>query len=244
MMIDRMLRLLALMVLLALLAACAGDPPPALPTPTPLPRAVVLPITALLAEPQRWSGQSITVVGPVVLTSEDRVLLARMGDSATAITQTGKAIWIEQQPPDTITSQLSNGTGLLKIRGKLSPPGAYGREQRFPYQISAETIEALKPEQTTLINLAQNPRALDRILLTVEGTLLAQKNSALLTDKVSEGGVPVGTHQIKLPNADVDPDLLAQLKSSGEVRWGAVQVLGWWQDGALTPFRITLAAAQ
>ena len=244
MQIDRMLRLLALAVLLALSAACASEAPPALPTPTPLPRAVVLPITTVLAEPQRWSGQSITVVAPVVLTSEDRLLIPKFGDSSTAITETSRAIWLEQQPPDTIRSQLSNGTGLLKIRGKLSPPGAYGREQRFPYQISAETIETLQPERTTLINLAQNPRALDRILLTVEGTLLAQHNSALLTDKVSEGGVPVGQHQIKLPKVDLDPDLIEGLNSSGEVRWGAVQVLGWWQDGTLTPFRITLSAAQ
>ncbi|HEX6288563.1 MAG TPA: hypothetical protein VFZ66_05195 [Herpetosiphonaceae bacterium] len=242
MQIYRVFRLIIVGLLSSLLAACANELPPALPTPTVAPRAVVVPITSVLAEPQRWSGQTITVVAPTMVKNDDRVLMSALADSPVSSPgQAQQMIWLAEPPPDAIRSQLTDGTGVLKVRGQLSPPGAYGREQRFPYQISPESVEVLQPERTTLVNLVQNPRALDRILLTVEGTLLAQQSSALLVDKVSEGGVPVGLNQIKLPYATIDQALLDRLKRSGEVRWGAVHVIGWWQDGTLTPFKITLA---
>ncbi len=242
MQIYRMLLLIALGTCASMLAACASEPPPALPTPTVPPRMVLMPVGAVLAEPQRWSGQRITVVSPVLLTGDDRVLTSMLLDTTRSTAgQTGQAIWLEQPVDDTIRSRLSDGAGVLKIRGKLSPPGAYGRDQRFAYQITAEEIDVLQPERTTLINLTQNPHTLDRILLRVQGILLSQQDSALLVDQVSEGGVPTGAHQIKLPSAAFDQSLLNQLNSSGSVRWGAVEVLGWWQDGTLTPFKITPA---
>jgi hypothetical protein len=245
MQIYRVFRLILLALAVTILAACASEVPPALPTPTILPRAVVLPITAVLAEPQRWSGQEITIVASLVLQGDDRILIASAEDVGnSADIAPAQAIWLEEAPPESIRSAVLSGNTILKLRGTLSPPGAYGRDQRFPYQISAEQIETLQAERTTLANLAQNPRSLDRILLSVEGTLLTEPSSALLTDQVSEGGVPTGLHQIKLRGTSLNQTLLDRMESSGEVRWGKVAITGWWQDGTLTPFKIALTEQQ
>lgn len=242
MQIYRLFRMLMLGVLATLVAGCASGPPPALPTPTALPRTPVLSITDVLAEPQRWSGQEVIVVALAGLQGEDQVLTASPGNADNpAAVPPDQAIWLAELPPSEIQTQAQAGDNIVKIRGRISPPGAYGRDQQYPYQISAEKIEVLAPERTTLANLAQNPQALDQVLLALEGTLLAQQNSALLTDQVSEGGVPTGQHQIKLSRTTIDQAVLNAMKSSGEVRWGKVQAIGWWQDGTLTAFKITLA---
>lgn len=241
MQIYRLFRVLRLAVLALLLAGCASGPPPALPTPTPVPPTPVLSIADVLAEPQRWSGQEIVLIAQMGVQGAEQLLTAGLGSDDPAAVQSNQAIWLAEPPPAEIRSQVQAGATVVKIRGRLSPPGAYGRDQQFPYQISAAQIDVLAPERTTLANLAQNPQALNQVLLTVEGTLLAQQNSALLTDQVSEGGVPTGRHQIKLSRATIEQAVFDKLQSSGEVRWGEVQVIGWWQDATLTPFKISLA---
>ncbi|MBV9788654.1 MAG: hypothetical protein JOZ51_10800 [Chloroflexi bacterium] len=241
MQIYRLFRVLMLAVLAVMFAGCASGPPPALPTPTALPPTPVLSISDVLAEPQRWSGQEIIVVALVGGQGADQVLTAGLGNSDPSAVSPEQAIWLAESLPAELQSQAQAGNNIVRVRGRLSPPGAYGRDQQFPYQLSAAQIEVLMPERTTLANLAQNPQALDKVLLTVEGTLLTQQNSALLTDQVSEGGVPTGQNQIKLSRTTIDRALFDKLNSSGEVRWGAVQVVGWWQNATLTPFKITLA---
>lgn len=241
MQIYRLFRMLMLAVLAMVFAGCASGPPPALPTPTAIPPTPVLSIADVLAEPQRWSGQEIVLIAQMGVQGAEQLLTASLGSSDPAPMQPDQAIWLAEVPPAEIRSQVQAGDTIVKIRGQLSPPGAYGRDQQFPYQISATQIDVLAPERTTLANLAQNPQALDQVLLAVEGTLLAQQNSALLTDQVSEGGVPTGQQQIKLSRTAIDQAVFDKLKSSGEVRWGEVQVIGWWQDATLTPFKITLA---
>lgn len=241
MQIYRLCRVLMLVVLTMLFVGCASGPPPALPTPTPLPPTPVLSISDLLAEPQRWSGQEIIVVALAGGQGANQVLTASLGNRDPAAVSPDQAIWLEEPLPAEIQSQAQAGDNIVRVRGRLSPPGAYGRDQQFPYQISVDQIDVLAPERTTLANLAQNPQALNQVLLTVEGTLLAQQNSALLTDQVSEGGVPTGQHQIKLSRTTIDQAVFDKLNTSGEVRWGNVHVVGWWQNATLTPFKITLA---
>lgn len=229
-------------LLLIVLSGCASAPRPSIPTPTQPPRESVVALPTVLAEPQRWSGQSLVLVAPVQPGEERRVLTLDRAD--TSGSQSQSAIWLAQPLPDPILSQLGLDGGVVRLRGTLSPPGAYGRDQQFTYQFSVEQADLLQPERTTLANLAENPRALDRVLLRLEGTLLVQREAALLVDRVSAGGVPLASgRQIKLPRAALDDQTVAALNRSGEVRWGAVEVIGWWQDGALTPFVIHAGSA-
>lgn len=226
------------LVIILALSGCAAAPAPALPTPTTTPREAVIALPALLAEPQRWSGQSLILVTPVRAGEAGRVLTTRPPADPTAPPTAGSAIWLAQPLPEAITSQLPAG-GVARLRGILSPPGAYGPDQRFTYQFSAERAELLTPERTTLVNLAQNPDALDRILLQLEGTLLLEQDSALLVEQVSAGGVPTGSgREIKLPRAAIDEQVIGRLNQSGDVRWGAVQMIGWWQDGSFVPLSV------
>lgn len=241
MQIYRLFRVFILAVLAILFAGCASGPPPALPIPTALPPTPVLSISDVLAEPQRWSGQEIIVIALAGGQGANQVLTASLGNSDPTAVSPDQALWLAEPLPAELQSQAQAGDNIVKVRGSLSPPGAYGRDQQFPYQLRAEQIEVLAPERTTLANLAQNPQALNQVLLTVEGTLLTQQNSALLTDQVSEGGVPTGQHQIKLSRTTIDQAVFDKLNSSGEVRWGEVQVVGWWQNATLTPFKMTLA---
>ena len=225
-----------LVLLLLLLTACAVQRPGPLPLPSATQREETLTLQTLLSEPQRWSGQPITLITPALLSESEQLLTSRPArTSQTART----SIWLADATSDTVRDQLDNGAGYLKLRGRLSPPGAYGRDQRFTYQFVADEIDVLDPERTTIANLADNPRAIDGVLLAVSGTLLLRGNSALLVDRVSAGGVPEPeARQIKLPRNAIDTDALAGLQRSGDVGWGPVRVTGWWENGAMAPFAV------
>lgn len=228
-------------VAILLLSGCASASVPAISTPTVVPREAVVVLPELLAEPQRWSGQLLVLIAPVWPGETERMLAAQRTSDPTAPPASSGAFWLAQPLPETVTRQLGAG-GVVRLRGRLSPPGAYGPDQQFTYQFSAERAELLQPERTTLANLAANPGALDRILLRLEGTLLLEQESALLVEEVSAGGVPTASgREIKVPRDAVDAQVIGQLNQSGQVRWGAVQMIGWWQDGAFVPFSIVPA---
>jgi hypothetical protein len=175
----------------------------------------------------------VIVIAPLIIRDELRALAPLRTEADPA-----RMIWLADAPPADLVNELGD-SALARLTGRLSPPGAYGVEQRSPYQFSAASIEALNPERTTIANLALNPGALDGMALRLDGTLLAQPGGALLVDEVSESGVPTsGAHQIKLDPATLDEAVLAELQQSGDVRWGPVEVVGWWQDRTLTPFSI------
>lgn len=226
----------SLMLMLLLLTACALNTPTPAPTPQSPTEApnITLALPALLAAPQQWSGQALTVVAPLAADGAGRVL-AMPGTGGSS-----QGIWLAQPLTADVLGQIDTGGGFLKLHGVLSPPGAYGTDQRFPYQFSADQVVVATPERTRIDNLALNPNALDLILLRLDGTLLARPDSALLVDQVTESGVPrANGQQIKLAGAIVDQALTAKLRVSGDVRWGAVAVVGWWQGGSLTPLAIT-----
>jgi len=225
-----------LMPLLLLLSACAGQGPAPLPLPSRPQAEPTLTLSTLLSEPQRWSGRPITLIAPARLSDGQRVLTPQLGLSDGA---EHSSLWLAEAPPATIINRLPDGAGYLKLRGRLSPPGAFGRDQRYTYQFVADELAVLEPERTTVANLADNPLAIDGVLLAVDGTLLVRDDSALLVDRVSAGGVPeTDARQIKLPRAAIDAATVAGFERSGDVRWGPVRVTGWWQDGAMALFAI------
>ena len=185
----------------------------------------------------------MTLIAPLTGGPTGRVLgpepIGASGN-ATPPADTAGAIWLADPLPAAIAAKIPPGTAYLKLRGRLSPPGAYGTDARFAYQFSAETVAVLKPERTTVANLADHPRAIDGALLEVSGTLLAKTNGALLADKVSQRGLPeANARQIKL-REPLQAETITELQRSGEVRYGPVTVVGWWQDGVLAPFSLTL----
>ncbi len=224
--------------MLCLLGACAPNQPAPLPAASPPAANVVVALPAVLAEPQRWSGQELTLITPVYDDGENRLLTVPLPANATNVDET-KAFWLAQPLPNEVRQRLTVGNSIVKLRGVLSPPGAYGQEQRFAYQFVADQATGIAPERTTIANLALNPRALDQILLRLEGTLLAGPDAALLVDEVGAGGVPKASgHQIKLARDALNPALLQSLSEAGNVRWGKVEAIGWWQNGTLTPLVI------
>ena len=237
------MRLMLVVICLFVLAGCANDR-----RPTPLPTAALatpaLPATlslpALMTAPEQWSGRPITLIAPLASATGNRVLVPGLGVNGTALAiDDGKrSLWLAEPLPEQMTSQLKDGLNVLKLRGMLSPPGAYGSDGRFPYQFAVDTAAINEPERTVIANLADNPRALEGVLLRVQCFILATADGILLVDELSEGGVPSArARQIKLRDVP-DRQLFNQLQQSGEVRYGAVTVTGWWTDGAMTAFEI------
>ncbi len=221
-----------LMLVLALfLSACSSGTVPATPT-----AAVAKPgrVTSaeLFADPQRWVGEPLTVISPATLLAEHAVLVPQLGPPGDA------AIWLGGALPAEVAQALGAGPAVVKAQGELGPPGAYGPDGRYPYQLTITAISVVQPERTTLANLVANRGALDQVLLEVHGTLLSAPPTLLLADQVGPGGVPdAGAAQIKLP-ALPDQAVLGRLGAHGSVRYGAVRVIGWLAGGVLTPWLV------
>lgn len=229
-----------LALLLCLLGACAPNRPAPIPAASLQTANVTAVLPEVLAEPQQWSGRELTLISPVYDDGENRLLAVPLPVSADSVDQT-KGIWLAEPLSAEVQQKLSVENTIVKLHGVLSPPGAYGREQQFAYQFVAEQSHVLTPERTTIANLALNPQALDQILLRLEGTLLADPDAALLVDEVGAGGVPKANgHQIKLVRTALSPTLVDSLSGSANVRWGKVEIVGWWQNGTLTPLMVNV----
>lgn len=191
---------------------------------------VLLSSVDLMSAPEQWVGRQVTLIALITGDRDPRIL-------GTAAGGDNQQLWLAEPLPQATTAKLSKDTAVLKLRGKLSPPGGYGPDAKFPYQFAAESAVVVEVGRPSLQALAANPRAFDRTALALDGTLIATGGSAILADDVSPGGVPAANaHQIKL--RQVDSAALTGLRRQGEVRFGAVSILGWWQDGTLDPFSI------
>lgn len=229
--------LLSFVVMLAL-SACGQRTIPELPLPSAVEPSGPVTLQTVLTAPNTWSGRSFTLISPVLADAATQLLVRRAGSDQAPADGTD-ALWLAEPLPEDIRAALPEGSGILELQGRLSPPGAYGPEQRFPYQFNAERVALLKPERSTIANLALNPGALDKILLELDGVLLARPDEALLVDEASAGGVPsADASRLKLDPGDIDESVVAALAQSGDVRWGRVSVVGWWQNGALQPLMI------
>ncbi len=234
---------IALICVLALAGCTNGAPPAVLPTAamgTPqLPATLSLP--ALMAEPEQWVGRQMTLIAPIASAADNRVLVPAFTINGTPIgVDDGKrSLWLAEPLPEQTVAKLGDGVNVLKLRGQLSPPGAYGSDGRFSYQFTATSATLNPAERTTVASLAENPGAFDGVLLRVDCFILAKSGDILLVDELSEGGVPsTRARQIKLQNVP-DQQLFSELQQSGEVRYGAVTITGWWGNSAMTPFEVS-----
>jgi hypothetical protein len=103
-------------------------------------------------------------------------------------------------------------------------------------------LTALEPLVLPLPAVLARSLTYDGQLVRISGALLVGQSDALLVEQLSAGGVPPpGARQVKLLLPFHDDALRQQLPgSSGMVRYGPVDVEGFWRGGALLPLSIVL----
>jgi hypothetical protein len=124
------------------------------------------------------------------------------------------------------------------VRGRLAGPGAYGAGEKYRYQLVPANLEPLAVLETSVSDLLDQPASYEGRLVRVVGGLLVRERAGLLVDRLGPGGLPEPkARQIKLRAPLGDPALLGRLKGAagGPVRFGQVQVEGFWRAGALAP---------
>lgn len=238
------LRALALVLLLV---ACSDAGAPARPaTPTPL---AFTPLTDALARGAPDPGVDLTTIGYVVVDGDGASLNDGLSFSAGPTPRPlsePNRVWLGAGAADSLGGALRTAGALrytaAVARGRLVGPGAYGPGGRYRYQISAPQLQPLAPEETSIALLLDNPALYEGRLVRIAGSLLTRSSSALLVDHLGSGGIPApGARQIKLRGPLRDQALLDRLPggSSGGVRFGPVQIEGFWRGGALTPLSLS-----
>lgn len=235
------MRLLVAALIFSLVGCSRGGPPaPQQAATAATESGALLALPMLMQAPERWIGLEILVVaaldGP-----DGRVLSSALlpgSNGVTLVDDPRTSLWLSEPLPAAMQERLRAGPNYLKLRGRLSPPGAYGTDARYLYQFSVAATSVLQPERAGLARVADNPRAFEGALLEMEGLLLAGAEGTLIVDTASAGGVPApNARQIKLRDL-IDQQIPADLQQSGAVRFGPVRVTGWWHEGVLTPFLV------
>lgn len=234
-------------LILLLLAGCSEIriPPQIPPTPTPL---VFTPLGEAIAGGLPASGAEVTTIGYVVVDSQGTWLVDGLSFSAERtprpLSGSDEQIWLSIDGERALRSSL-RAAGQVKyalavVRGRLEGPAAYGPNGRYGYQIGDPRLQPAAIQETTIAALLDNPAAHEGRVLRVVGALVARGESALLVDQLGAGGLPApASRQVKLRTPLRDAALLEQLKGTdGAVRFGQVQVEGFWRGGVLVPLAI------
>ncbi|MEO7911765.1 MAG: hypothetical protein ABIV47_19130 [Roseiflexaceae bacterium] len=235
-------------LLVLLLSACRNAAAPApnlLPTPTPIAFA---PLDVLLTSAVPPQGE-VTTGGYLVIDSVGAILvdgLSFTADGKAQLLDNSRQIWLGPNV-ETSAAQLRAAGALqfapVRVQGRLEGPGAYGPSRDYRYQIIGPSIEVIATQETTINDLLDHSASYENRLIRLVGNLIAGNSSALLVDQLGAGGLPLPkARQIKLPTPLQDRALLDRLKSvsGGSIRYGRVQVEGFWQAGVLVPLSIIL----
>ncbi len=234
-------------LLLLLLAGCSEINLPAQipPTPTPL---VFTPLDDAVANGLPTSGAQVTTVGYVIVDAQGTRLVDGLSFSADQtprpLSGSDEQIWLSIDGERALRTSLRAAGqvkyALVVVRGRLEGPGAYGPNGRYGYQIGDPRLQPAALQETTVAALLDKPAAHEGRILRVVGVLLAHAELALLVDHISVGGLPEpGARQVKLRTPLRDAALLERLKrAAGAVRFGQVQVEGFWRGGVLVPLAI------
>lgn len=234
----------AILMLCVLLGACQAGP--ALPAPTATPATFALLADALGAAAPRPQTETI---GYMLLDTAGATLVAALefdlNGAAHVPAQSAVVVWLGSAVPANIAAR-ARATGALhyaavRVRGSIEGPGAYGPSGQYPYQVTAPDLLPITPVETSIAELLDRPTAYQAQLLRVTGGLIVRDNAAILVESLGVGGLPTPkSRQLKLRGTVRDQALLARLKATtgGAVRFGAVQIEGILQNGALTPLAI------
>lgn len=237
---------------LLLLAACqnAAAPAPSLP-PTAIAVAFV-PLDVLLKSNAASIQGETTTAGYLIADSTGISLvdgLSFADDGTPHLLDSPDRIWLGQDVAAAIKAQLRTASTFLfapvRLHGRLEGPGAYGQNRSYRYQIATPSIEVITAQETTIGELLDHSASYENRLVRLVGSLIARDSSALLVDQLGSGGLPLPkARQIKLRGPLRDRALLGRLKgvSGGAIRFGQVQLEGFWRAGTLSPLSIVLVS--
>jgi len=244
------LRSVVACLLAIMLAACqnAAAPAPSLP-PTPPPLAFV-PLDVLLKSAAAPPQDAVTTAGYLVINYAGATLvdgLSFAADGQAQLLDNPNQIWLGVGIEPSIKDQLRTAGALqfapIQAHGQLEGPGAYGPRQDYRYQMVRPSIAVIAVQETTISDLLDHSAGYANQLVRLVGSLIASNGSALLVDQLGAGGLPMPkARQIKLRAPLQDRALLGRLKgvSGGAIRFGRVQVEGFWRAGVLVPLSIIL----
>jgi len=234
-------------LLALLLGACDSSVAPLAPTAAP--PLDFMPIDQVLAH--QPGGAEVRTAGYVIVSDAGAELVGSVSFSSGPAPQVLDAkdarIWLGLDVAPTLKGTLRSAGAvryaIVLARGRLEGPGTYGPTGGYRYQMMSPSLQPLAPEEVTIVALLAGPR--QEQLVRVVGALLARADSALLVEDLGAGGLPAPkARQVKLRAPLRDVALLAKLRGSpnGAIRYGQVQVEGFWRDGVLTPLSIIVVS--
>jgi hypothetical protein len=230
------------------LTACSYAAPPAGPPPSPTPISFT-PIEKVLA-PQS-AGSEVSTAGYVLVADAGAELVDgvsfSVGTTPQPLAGVEARIWLGGDVVPSLKGALRSAGAvryaIVLARGRLDGPGNYGPGGVYRYQISAPKLQPLSPEETTIATLIDHSAAYDGRPVRVLGALLSRADSALLIEKIGTGGIPAPkARQVKIHGPIHDKAMLDRLQGApgGAIRYGQVQVEGFWRDGMLVPLSIVI----
>lgn len=232
----------ALLVTLWLLAGCAS--PTAPPSPAPPGPPAVLPLDeALRAMPN--APRNVTVAGYLFIDSRGPRLVAGVsfseGATPAPLPPESEQVWVNPEEIGNMAGSLREMGGaslaLVIASGRLAGPGSYGFGGLYRFRLEDQQLQVVAPLEATVAGLIDSPATYAGRLVRVNGAILVQQHGALLVERLSAGGVPEpGARQVKLRLPHRDPALLGKLQTlpGREIRFGRVQIEGFWSGRTLT----------
>jgi hypothetical protein len=225
------------------LTGCAGaaDAPPELATPSLGAVPSFQPLSDILAAPP--SRRAVTAAGYYYLGRDGPVLVDGLSFSGDAPQPLGaepaQQLWLGEALSPAEVARASYAPALAQ--GILEGPGRYGPGGRFAFQLAGASLKPLTPINLTVQELLAKAFVYDGQLVRVRGALLLSQQSSLLVERLDDHGIPPAqARQVKLLPPFRDEALRARLPgASGQVRYGPVEVEGFWRRGALLPLGIT-----
>lgn len=131
---------------------------------------------------------------------------------------------------------------VVELSGSLVGPGQYGLAGQYAYTIDEPVLKPLDARDLTIPLLLGNSDMYEGLPVRLRGHLLASSGTALLIERIGEGGIPdERALQVKLAALPRDPTLIAALHASadGRAAFGPVEITGLWRGGRLYPLAAT-----
>lgn len=154
-------------------------------------------------------------------------------------------IWLSPEQSQALAENLDPYQGVrytaVLATGQLGGVGGYGPDGRYRFGFKQVRLDRLTAQSFSVSALASQGSQIDGQFIRVSGALISNKESALLSDEVTIGGVPSATaRQIKLNQPVQEQALLDLLKVSpnGKTHFGKVEIEGFMRNGTLQPLAI------